>query len=74
MEITTKNIELITLTPSEGYYLTQADLKDNEEVILSLSVTLGKNDSPDNWKEISIEEGERLRAEREVELQKNMDE
>lgn len=74
MEITTKKIELITLTPSEGYYLTQAYLKDNEEVILSLSVTLGKNDSPDNWKEISIEEGERLRAEREVELQKNMDE
>ena len=74
MEITTRRVELTTLTPREGYYLTQTDLKDNEEVILSLSVTLGKNDSPDNWKEISIEEGERLRAEREVELQKNMDE
>ena len=74
MEITNKTLIFKVITPSEGFYLTQANLGETDEVILSLSVTLGKNDSPDNWKEISIEEGERLRAEREVELEKNMDE
>lgn len=70
MEITTRRIELTTLTPREGYYLTQANLKDNEEVILSLSVTLGKNDSQENWREITIEEGEILREKRSEELLK----
>ena len=55
-----------TIQPREGYYLTQANLKDNEEVILSLSVTLGKNDSPENWREITFEEGEILRENAEL--------
>lgn len=63
MEISKKQIELVTLKPSEGMYLTRKDRKDNEEVILSESVILGRTDSPDNWFEISHEEGERLRDE-----------
>lgn len=73
MEITKRQIELITLTPREGYYLTQANLKDNEEVILSLSVTLGKLDTLDNWREIEIAEGEALKAQRDKELQSQIE-
>ena len=63
MEINKKQIELTTLRPNEGMYLTRKDRKDNEEVILSKQVILGKTDTPENWMEISEAEGEKLRDE-----------
>ena len=55
----TQQFTTIILTPSEGYfYLTQKDdtieIKDR---IVSTKLALGKNDNPDNWKEITQEEG-----------------
>ncbi|MBR2862388.1 MAG: hypothetical protein IKB97_02350 [Bacteroidaceae bacterium] len=58
MKQSTINIRVIE--PSEGYYLTQANRKDNEEVILSEKVILSAKDSPDNWVEIAKEDGETL--------------
>ena len=45
----TTKIELIKLTPSEGMVLTNGETYSTE-------VYLGKNDSPDNWHEIPVEE------------------
>ena len=45
----TTKIELIKLTPSEGTVLTNGETYSTE-------VYLGKNDSPDNWHEIPVEE------------------
>lgn len=51
MEIIT--IELRKLIPTEGYVLTNGET-------FSDGLTLGCNDSPDNWREITIEEAEEL--------------
>ena len=45
----TTKIEFIKLTPSEGMVLTNGEAYSTE-------VYLGKNDSPDNWHEIPVEE------------------
>lgn len=58
MKQSTINIRVIE--PSDGYYLTQANRKEYEEVILSEKVILSAKDSPDNWVEIAKEEGEAL--------------
>ena len=52
------------IRPSEGYYLTQVD----EEVsitdrMVATVIAIGKNDSPDNYKEITQEEADAIRAE-----------
>ena len=47
----------------DGYYLTRKDRKENEEVILSKGVTLGKTDTKDNWYAITEAEGIALQAE-----------
>ncbi len=54
MEMTT--IELRKLTAAEGMTLTNGDTCGKE-------VYLGKNDTPDNWREITDEEAEQLSAE-----------
>jgi hypothetical protein len=51
------------IEPSDGYYLTKKNRKEGEEIVLSNKVILSAKDSPDNWEEISIEEGDRLKAE-----------
>ena len=56
----TSTINIRVIEPSEGYYLTQANRKEDEEVILSEKVILSAKDSPDNWVEIPKEEGEAL--------------
>lgn len=58
MKQSTINIRVIE--PSDGYYLTQANRKEDEEVILSEKVVLSAKDSLDNWVEIAKEEGEEL--------------
>lgn len=58
MERTT--IELIKIVPSNGMILTNGET-------YSYEVYLGANDSIDNWQEITVEEYEKIMAERENE-------
>ena len=55
----TTKIEVIKLTPSEGMVLT------NGETYGLVEVYLGCNDSPDNWREITVEEYNTIIAEQE---------
>lgn len=59
----TSNINIRVIEPSDGYYLTKKNRKEGEEIVLSNKVVLSAKDSEDNWEEISIEEGDRLKAE-----------
>ncbi len=52
-------IEIIKITPSEGMVLT------NGETYSLDFVHVGRNDSVDNWQEITIEEYEKIMKERE---------
>lgn len=56
----------IIIEAEENGYLTQIsddiDLKDR---LVAKKIALGKHDSPDNWKEISREEGDDIKAEQE---------
>lgn len=61
----TSNITIRVIEPSEGYYLTQRERKEDESIILSKKVFLSALDSPDNWVEISEAEGDALREEEE---------
>ena len=63
MEIT--KIELRKLTASSGMVLTNGESYDKE-------IYLGKNDSPDNWREISEEEYQKLTEEEEKCLENNV--
>ncbi len=56
----TSNYTVNIIEPNEGFYLTH---KDNPGDTLSNKVFLAATDSPDNWMEISIEEGDKLNAE-----------
>jgi hypothetical protein len=49
------------IEPSDGYYLTKRNRNENEDLILSKKVVLSAKDSPENWVEISEEEGDALR-------------
>ena len=59
----TSNINIRVIEPSDGYYLTKKNRKEGEEIVLSNKVILSAKDSEDNWMEIPIEEGDRLKAE-----------
>lgn len=52
-------IEIKTLTATEGMVLTNGEAFSK----VGGTVYLGKNDSADNWHEITEEEAERLQAE-----------
>ena len=56
-------ISIRVIEPREGYYLTKIEKVEGESIILSKKVILSAKDSPDNWMEIPIEEGEKLREE-----------
>lgn len=53
------------IEPSEGYYLTRKERDYNNPIILSEKVVLSAKDSPEDWIEISKEEGDRIRQEEE---------
>lgn len=61
---TNKQVEVRILKPSEGYYLTQAsdDINIKNRNFLT-TIVLALTDSPENWKEISIEEANKIKAE-----------
>lgn len=56
-------ISIRVIEPREGYYLTKREKVEGESIILSNKVILSAVDSPDNWVEIPIEEGDRLKEE-----------
>lgn len=56
----------IIITPENGYYLTQNNEVELKDRIVCSQVALGSNDSADNWKEITIEEGEEIKAQQEA--------
>lgn len=65
------NYTMRVLTPSEGHLITQSD--DNtslQERIFSDKLYLAVNDSPDNYKEVSIAEAEELRRQQAEEAEK----
>ncbi len=53
----------IILESEEGYYLTQASDVDIKDRLVASVVALGKYDSVDNYKEITQEEGDAIKAE-----------
>lgn len=57
----------------DGYYLTRKDRQDNQEVILSKGVILGKTDSRDKWYAITETEGKKLRDEVQARLLAEME-
>lgn len=52
-----KEFNTIVITADEGKYLTQNSELDINNRVIATTIALGKNDSVDNWKEISKEEG-----------------
>lgn len=62
------SINIRVIEPNEGYYLTKRVREEGQEIVLSKKVILSALDSPENWVEIPIEEGERLKAEEEKAL------
>ncbi len=55
----------ILIEAEEGFYLTQtADVELKDRMVAS-KIALGKFDSPENYKEITKEEGDAIKAEQE---------
>lgn len=50
---------------SENCYLTQSNDVELQDRIVASTIALGKNDSVDNWKEITIEEGDSIKQQQE---------
>ena len=61
-----KQYKFTIITPKEGMYLTQVN-RGEDAPLMSDKVILGKNDSPENWVEIPIEEGDAIVAQWQVE-------
>lgn len=63
-----------TIKAHKNKYLTQVDDVDIKERIITTCVYLASNDSIDNWKEISKEEGDTLKQGKEEALLKETEE
>lgn len=62
----TNEFKTIVLTADPGMYLTRKQSADPAEAEIATTAAIGKNDSPDNWKEITAAEADELRAAREA--------
>lgn len=60
-----KEQTLRSICPEEGYYLTQASDVPLKDRVFSTLVILGKGETMLHWKEITKEEAEMLKKERE---------
>ena len=65
METKVKQVDVRILKPNEGHLLTQSADVELQERIFSEELWLAVTDSPDNWKDISIEEAESLKKQQE---------
>lgn len=60
-----EEIKVRVIKPSEGYLLTQANDVEIINRVFSDKVFLAVTDSVENWKDITIEEAEAIKAEQE---------
>ena len=65
METKIKQVDVRIIKPNDGYLLTQSADVELQERIFSEELWLAVTDSPDNWKDISIEEAESLKKQQE---------
>lgn len=65
METKIKQVNVIILKPKAGCLLTQSADVDLQNRVFSEEIWLASTDSPDNWKDISIEEAERIKKQQE---------
>ena len=66
METKIKQVDVRILRPNEGCLLTQSADVDVKERIFSEEIWLASTDSADNWKDITIEEADKIREEHEA--------
>lgn len=69
----TSSYTTIVLTAAQGCYLTQANCADIRAAIITERVYLANTDSPDNWREISAEEADNIKAEQERLVKEEME-
>ena len=65
MEQKVKQVNVSILKPNEGCVLTQSAEVELQNRVFSDEIWLAATDSPDNWKDISIEEAEALKEQQE---------
>lgn len=65
MEQKVKQVNVSVLKPNAGCLLTQSAEVDLQNRVFSEEIWLAATDSPDNWKDISIEEAEKLKQQQE---------
>lgn len=65
METKIKQVDVRILRPNEGCLLTQSADVDVKERIFSEEIWLASTDSADNWKDITIEEADKIKKEQE---------
>lgn len=70
MKQSTYTVQIIQ--PSDGHILTQSSDIDLKDRIFSEKIFLGINDSIDNWKEITIEESEKLKTQQRDLIEKEL--
>ena len=66
METKIKQVDVRVLRPNEGHLLTQSADVDIKERIFSEEIWLASTDSANNWKDITIEEANQIKKEREA--------
>ena len=65
METKVKQVNVRILKPNAGCLLTQSADVELQNRVFSEEIWLASTDSPDNWKDISIEEAESLKKQQE---------
>ena len=65
METKVKQVNVSILKPNEGCVLTQSADVELQTRVFSEEIWLAATDSPENWKDISIEEAEQLKKQQE---------
>ena len=58
----TSSYTTIVLTAAEGCYLTQVNCADIRAAVITERVYLANTDSPDNWREITAEQADDIKA------------
>lgn len=65
METKVKQVDVRILKPNNGCLLTQSADVELQNRVFSEEIWLASTDSPDNWKDISIEEAEQIKKKQE---------
>lgn len=58
---------------SEGRYLTQKEIENEDARVFAVSLSLADNDSADNWREATMEEYYKWQQEQDAKLEAQMD-